>query len=485
MTQKGHSAHPVASVPSLVERAEARAEAGAAVAVSGVRPARVLAILLVLALAMVSAPARAEADEDSGSIAVTAPADGAVLNGGFAGPIILDFSAAPTGDYVVEVIAPDSWLAADLWYSYDGTAETRQLELTFDEPLYTPGTWTVHAWHAPGGYVSVESTFDVRAPSAHLLAPVHGAHHKAEEPATARVVWNGIPADREVALAVENARGSTVRDCSWVGPSNGSTTTCEIGLLAAGDYTVRARYRDPDTGDVRSLAHSGIHVVDRLAVSDVALASAVFYPLVRDRFRDTAVLRYRTNAGARTQVTVANAAGRVMLRRDLGTQNAGAHTWRWAGRRADGAKVAKGVYTIRLAAVDVFGRTRVVERKVTVATGFVSERASKGRTGSDTSTVRVRGNCSGSPFHYSGELFLDCWGGRGYARATYGFTLPASATNVDWSVNTEQGCCLRGKFERRGYWDASNRFVVSVTIDSWRSVYIHGAFVSYTYQRRI
>lgn len=455
-------------------------------AVTWVRQARAFAIVLVLTLGVALIPATvARADGDTGTIAVAAPVDRAVLNGGFAGPIVIDFSAAPTGDYVVEVIDPHSWLAADLRYSYDGTAETRELQLTFDEPLYTPGTWTVHVWHAPGGYVSVQSTFDVRRPAARLLAPAHGAHHKAEEPVRAQVVWDGVPADREVALAVEDGSGTTVERCSWIGPSNGSTTTCEIGVLASGDYTIRARYLDPDSGEMTSLARSAVHVIDRIAVSDVAVAPAVFYPLVRDRFRDTAVLRYRTNAAARTEVIVANAAGRVVLRRDLGRKGAGAHSWRWSGRRADGAKVAKGVYRIRLTAVDFFGRTRVVERKVTVATGFVSQRTSKGRTGNDTSTVGVRGNCSGSPYHYSGELYLDCWGGRGYARATYGFSLPASATNLDWSVNTSQGCCLRGKFERRGFWDGSNRFVVSVTIDNWRSVYIHGAFVSYTYQRRI
>jgi hypothetical protein len=102
---------------------------------------------------------------------------------------------------------------------------------------------------------------------------------------------------------------------------------------------------------------------------------------------------------------------------------------------------------------------------------------SKERRGVDTSRRANRGSCHFSSL--SGDLTLDCWGGR-YALAKYTFGLPGDARDVHHSDRGSVGCCnFGGKISRSWNTTRNGNLAYLVRVTGWRAYTVRRVRVSY------
>ena len=167
------------------------------------------------------------------------------------------------------------------------------------------------------------------------------------------------------------------------------------------------------------------NVAPRLTLTDVRVAPATFYPLVRDGFRDTTTIRFRTNKSSRNRVKIMRA-GRTIKRVDLGTQSGGSHQWKWNGRDGGGRKVKPGYYKLQVIA-SASGETKKVSRTVKAHTRVLRKNFSKSKRGTAYRSRGKRGNCNFD--HFDGETLLTCL--FGVAWVDYAFQMsPGSLRHI-------------------------------------------------------
>ena len=116
-------------------------------------------------------------------------------------------------------------------------------------------------------------------------------------------------------------------------------------------------------------------------------------------------------------------------------------------------------------------------KKIKAKSDTVDRRRSKGWVG--TATVSRSHSRSCYFYGYSGDLTLDCWGGR-EAVANYGFRLPSNARNVTWEVRGERNCCNNGRVVKSGQRTSDTRFGVRVRVTNWASYTVRAVYVDYT-----
>lgn len=211
-----------------------------------------------------------------------------------------------------------------------------------------------------------------------------------------------------------------------------------------------------------------------------------FYPLVRDGYRDSATVVYDLSTPATdVEVRVYNSAGAQVLHTYIGSRSAGRHSWSWNGRNSTGNTVNVGRYKVKLSAIDSENRTSSDTLSVDVTTDIVTRRTTKARLGRDTTSSYAGRSCYVDRNHWhSGDIFLDCWGGTS-AGATYRFSMPASAFNIDWVVRGDSYCCTSGHIAKSGVRTSATAFRMGVQVTDWRAYAVNRVEVTYSYRKRI
>ena len=221
-------------------------------------------------------------------------------------------------------------------------------------------------------------------------------------------------------------------------------------------------------------------VVAELRIVNTSISPSVFFPRVKDGYRDKAEFNYRTNIRADNMINVRRLDGTLIRRATLGTQSAYSHTWRWDGRSRNNQLVKTGRYRIEL--VSRRGdQVKTSSEVVELESKILTRRRTVSRGGRATSDRGKKGNCSIYPIFSS--LYLDCWGGK-FAKVRYRFGLPRNAFKIGWGVRGERHCCS-GFVGRDGERVSRKAFLVEVMVTKWASYEVHRVWVAYSSKERI
>jgi hypothetical protein len=314
------------------------------------------------------------------------------------------------------------------------------------------------------------------------------------------VQWGAdVDTTHEYAIRVENNDPSqSGQYCAWdpgqLAP--GDTTGCGANLGTPGTWTLFAW----DKSDAATLAQVAITVVcppgyeetptDCIYHAPMEAESAeasplVFYPLVRDGYRDTTRFSFGFSAPGSVRIDVRNSSGRVIRRVPLGTLQAG--SWRWNGRNNGGHKVSTGYYRMRAVSADGYSTAHTRNIRTKVTTGWVTRSGSKRRWGNQVSSQSTSGNCFIQRSSYFGTASLDCWGGS-YAKVTYGFSVPTTTFKYSGSVSgsfASDDICCDGSVTKGAYRASSRRIVAWAQVTGWRAYDVERVRVTYYYKKRI
>jgi hypothetical protein len=219
-----------------------------------------------------------------------------------------------------------------------------------------------------------------------------------------------------------------------------------------------------------------------LVLDRTAITRSVFYPRVRDGYRDATTVRYHLNHRAAVTAKVVNADGATVNRVTFGERAGGVHRWTWNGKRRSGSTAGVGVYRIELTAVDRDGHAKHSTLKTRVATEVRAVRGTAVKRGYWWTHQGHSSGCYVNDYEYDYTTQLDCWAGK-YAWVSYRFRIPASARKLHWSVTGRRGCCSEGSLTKSGS-PGPRSFTVTVKATGWKSYTIHRVAVSYTYNRR-
>ena len=258
---------------------------------------------------------------------------------------------------------------------------------------------------------------------------------------------------------------------SYAVPAITGPATCALAVRDSGDATVLTR----------AFTVAGPAVV----LGAPAVSPAAFYPTVVDGFRDFVTASWTSNKSAGHSVKVLDSRGSVVRRAALGDLTAGTHRWAWNGRNASGTRVAVGSYRIQVDADDHVGSTATFTRSVLVRTGYRIRRHTLVRAG-NASAASASGSCFVTRDSSDRTTSLDCWGGR-YARASYGFRLPAAAYAVRYSlsgVRSAADICCDGRISRAGSRVSRTAYRVTATVTGWRAFDVRRVAVSYSYRHK-
>lgn len=215
-----------------------------------------------------------------------------------------------------------------------------------------------------------------------------------------------------------------------------------------------------------------------VTVADPSVTNDAFYPLVRDRYKDTVAFGWRQDRTGRATIKVVSAQGRV-VRTAAKQGSQGRNAWTWNGRNARGGRVAKGGYRLKVTV-----NANTVGASVLVRTELVTKNYSQRKEGNRASSLATRGSCYATRDSYERVASLDCWGGR-YARARYRFAIPAAAFGVRATIDlrhTSADLCCRGRITKG--WERTSQRTVTMwaKVTKWRATEVD--FVRVTYKRK-
>jgi len=216
-------------------------------------------------------------------------------------------------------------------------------------------------------------------------------------------------------------------------------------------------------------------------VSDLTTGNGdIFYPLVRDGYKDSLSVRWQQNHHGPAKVRVTNKNGRVVRTAEAWSLRDGRNHWAWNGKNGNGNLVPEGRYRIKVTV-----NSNTVSVLVTVDTAIVTRKASNGRGGNLASSFATRGRCFASRDSERQVAYLDCWGGS-YAKANYRFRVPADAFDVRVLVDlrrTDADLCCRGTITKG--WSRPTRRVVVIwaKVTKWRATVVDA--VSFTYKHKV
>ena len=220
-------------------------------------------------------------------------------------------------------------------------------------------------------------------------------------------------------------------------------------------------------------------------VTNPAARPSDFYPVVRDRYKDSAAIAYTLNRRADVSVHVYRVAdGKRVRAINVGSQGSGRRQWTWNGFTNAGSPVGAGKYRVEIKAKAADGTSATARTTVAARTTTVTRRGAKAVRGNRATSTSRRGNCYVDRDAYFGETRLDCWAGA-HAQATYRFAIPANARNLVWRVRGEKGCCDEGKLTRTGTRVSPRSYRIVVRVTNWRAFTVRRASVSYSYRDRI
>ncbi len=221
-----------------------------------------------------------------------------------------------------------------------------------------------------------------------------------------------------------------------------------------------------------------------LTMDSVSVSPAVFYPLVRDSFRDGTNLSWRVTKPAGMRARITDSRGNTIRYANLGNR-VGPDAWTWQGYRDNGALAAPGRYSIELVARDAeLGTTRRAVTLVRVATAVLTRRTSRVRLGDSVTGLSVSGPCSVTRDLTQHTTTVACRGG-GYAQAWFRFPVPATADDARGSSIGRAGCCTAGTLTRQLQRTSSRTYRVGMRVTGSRSFTITTVSLAYRYRTRI
>jgi hypothetical protein len=291
----------------------------------------------------------------------------------------------------------------------------------------------------------------------------------------------------------DSSRGKVVCEFAAGEITPGETLTCPLYLtdfadgsrMAPGTYDVQLQHYHNDTAEELFETLFTVEVVQRLRAVSASARPLVFYPLVRDGYRDTTRFSFAFNRAASVATQVRKRSGRVIRKVALGTLKSG--SWRWNGRSNAGNKVDPGYYWIRARARADGLSARTSWVRVQVKTALVTRQATKRRAGNNFSSRAASGACYVFIDNYFDTANPDCFGGN-YALVRYGIRVPASAYNISFGVRggpAGDDLCCYGSIYKFGNRTSARRYVVTVKVTGYRSYEVERARVSYSYKKRI
>lgn len=430
-----------------------------------------IAALIVANLGIV-APAQAAAIQPQ----IVSPAPNSTKRPGYTGPVTVDLTGAVYDHYKLKVEGPGPNFEA----VYDYQEGVDPLWVVTLDPMYVTGQFKARVLRDGSGVDSV--LFSIRNYQASIAEPTRGQVLKAGEAQRVIVDWDNLPAGTRVTTDI-----SPGENCTFFVTDYGQQTSCKIPSLRAASYVVKAEFKHPHSGYVRTLDRIEFRAFRPLNFSNSRVAPQKFYPLVQDRYRDEAQFRWSSNAPSSADITVTDRAGKV-VKRDTTPARRSSHSWSWGGRDKDGNKVAPGTYVVQVTGTDAVGleTSDSFKEVVEVATGWDVEEWRSWRRGDYESSTSVTGTCEKSqPGYAPGELYLDCYGQPGEATARYNLKIHENAYDFEWVLKGEQGCCWEGPMEKFGYRLSDTRYRVGITIGGWRAYYIEKATLTYKRKVRI
>ena len=367
------------------------------------RVALTMWLTAALLVATVATPAIAMA----ATVAIQNPIHGEHYQAPFSGPLVVDFTGANPDTYTLTVSGSSyNWASS---YVYDG--ENHSFLETFS-PISEPGSYTAVIEDSAATQMASVTFTVLGIDDATITSPDQGQRFFGAYSGGVSVHWSSIADPSDSYAVVIRKNGSNYKTCNYSGTNReGTTTHCSLDV-GAGHYVARAVN---SWGEV--LDDVSFDVVPRLALTDVSVTPTTFYPLIRDDFRDSTTIRFRTNTSSHNRVKVKKS-GRTLKRVDLGSQPGGSHRWSWNGKNRAGRKVDPGYYTLQVIA-NVSGQVEKTNRTVRVNTRVVRKNFSKSKSGTDYRSRGKRLNCNFR--HNSGDVLLTCL--YGVAWVDYGFDL--------------------------------------------------------------
>lgn len=214
-------------------------------------------------------------------------------------------------------------------------------------------------------------------------------------------------------------------------------------------------------------------------VSEASVGNDVFYPLVRDGYRDAVAFRWRQNHDARASIKVVNSDGRT-VRTATPRAWSGRNAWTWNGKNNNGNLVAQGRYRIKVTV-----NSNVVSAPVSVKSEVVTRQFRMRKEGNQAASFATRGNCYATRDSYYQIASLDCWGGQ-YAKANYRIAIPSDAFDLSGTVDllrTDADICCQGRITKGWSRTSNTRVAFWAKVTNWRATEVN--YVRVTYKRKV
>ncbi|HWN10385.1 MAG TPA: FlgD immunoglobulin-like domain containing protein [Pyrinomonadaceae bacterium] len=367
-------------------------------------------VVALITAATVPSMARAVA------VTIQNPLHGAEYEAPYGGPLTVDFTGAAQETYDLSVNGPGYIWEAEHIYTGDNPSFSQQFP-----DILEPGSYLALVEDSSGNDIATATFTVLGLDDAEIVSPNSGQTFLGTMSGDISVAWSSIANPNHTYRVDIERNGSLQERCEYLGGAiDGTTTHCPVSL-GVGQYEALVLNSSTDA----LLDDISFNVAPRLRLSDVRVGPAKFFPLVRDGFKDTTKISFRTNKASRNSVEVMRGS-RTIRRIDLGNQVGGPHGWTWNGKDRDGRKVAPGSYKLQVT-TKAQGETKKAGGRVEVDTRVLRRNFSKSRRGTDFRSRGKRGNCNFDS--NAGEALLTCL--FGVAWTDYAFQMsPGSLRHI-------------------------------------------------------
>lgn len=329
------------------------------------------------------------------AVTIENPLHGEEYPAPYDGPLTVDFTGATPDTYTLTVSGANySWEAEHVY-----TGENHSFSQLFT-PIVDPGSYLALVEDSSGADIAT-AAFGVRGvDDATIVTPNHGQTFFGSFSGNISVDWSSVASPIHTYRVDIVSDGFLRKRCEYLGEHiEESITHCPVSL-GVGEHEALVFNSSRDA----LLDFITFNVTPRLRLTDVRVGPATFFPLVRDGFRDTTTINFRTNKPSRNRVHVMKGA-RTLKRIELGNQSGGSHKWTWNGTDGAGRKVEPGRYKLQVIA-SAHGETKRTSRTVKAHTRVLRKNFSQSKRGTAFRSRGKRGNCNFD--RLDGEALLTC-----------------------------------------------------------------------------
>ena len=402
---------------------------------------------------------------------IVSPLDGADVPPGWTGPVEVTWQEA--GEVKIEVSGPQPTQTIADTIAPENVGVSVQYPIS---ALDASGSYVITASRSDGTE-AVSVTVRVPPPNdVSIVAPLDGATLLQGWHGPIRVRWDSFDPEGAYEVLLDGTQM-----CTYAGTNLtlGGTTSCTFSNApSVGGHEIAVR--ETEGGNI---ATSSFSVSPHISLVSLTALPSTFYPYVRDGYRDRLMVRWDLNKQARIVILIRNNSGRTVRRADLGVHGDG--SWKWDGKNGGGSRVPTGAYNVVFHA-SALGETKGASRKVHVARGWRTKKASKTRCGGCPPGVWAHsaGCAVGFDVVESGDAFLVCNGGD-FAVIAWRFSVPANAFKLSYRIIGEVGCCAPGEVATSKGRPKKTVFKVAAGVSGFRSLWIEQVRIHYSYKVRI